>query len=302
MKVRRNRVVAVAAGASAVATTLGATALALAAPASAAPTYLDQACASSTTLSPTAVAAKYAAANGALGANYLKSANGKKLHAATLAASKAYAKAKKSGKAAALKKLNAAKKAEAAGLAVYKKSNTVLAFTGTNTPAPISVSGTSAANYPGKWNWGSYTTTAFVKAGKVVDVCMSVDQSADQNDATPPKVANASDKQTSITTYQGIQNDPTSAKTNSVPVGNSWVLIFAALAAPANTATAVNGNVSTCAVLNWNAAPTSTCIYGGLSDPASPTHLTGATYTVQGFEASLQAALQKAATAKAIGA
>ena len=285
MSIRRNRGLAAAAGVGAVVSSVGTTMLGLTAPAIAVTT--------TPTCDATATDANVTAALGttnvALQAAYLKSKPYLALHAATLKAKVAYTKGKKAQKPLLLKKYKAAFAREIAGILAFRKVAYYSSFSGMATPPRIATN--VPTTHPGLWDWGTYTTRVLIRGGAVVDVCTFVDQTNDGNDQGT--AASAQDKLDSASLYQGADKPMSLAIPGQLPV--MW---YATLAKPAKVQTAIEANVSQCVTQSYmvNTAP---CIKGGLTDPT--THLTGATYTVQGYETSLHAALTNAKAAKAIG-
>ena len=98
---------------------------------------------------------------------YKGGAKYKQLVAAVKNAEKALKKAKGKSKTAAQKNLNKAKAKRDAALAAATSGATVSQFKATVTGDFVDVDRT----------WGDYSTRIFVKAGKVVDLCYSIDES-----------------------------------------------------------------------------------------------------------------------------
>lgn len=232
------------------------------------------------TLTDAAVTASLNASNASLLANYKKSAPFKKLVAATASKNAALKKAKTAkAKAAAKKALAAAKAKETAGMTAFRKANFVYSTSGQHTPA-----GVSANERPGVWTWGTYTTRGIFRGGKLVNVCTFVDESAAGNDQGA--VVTEEDIATSASLYQGMAAGMDQDIPGAIPL-----LQYAALAAPAVSQTSILNNVSQCIVQDYMTT-TAPCIKGGLALEVGG--LTGATYTVNGFKGSLQAALTSA--------
>jgi hypothetical protein len=105
------------------------------------------------------------------------------------------------------------------------------------------------------------------------------------------------DLNTSKETYQGIAHPVTPLDPNDIP-GTLPVLWSAALAVPSTSVAAVTAHVNKC-VTDVYTLRTAVCIDGGLAQTVGG--LTGATYTVNGFKASIQKALTTAKVAKKIG-
>lgn len=288
MNIRRNRGVAVASGLGAVVSSAGITVLGFSAPAIAA---AAPACDASQT--DAAVTATLKSLNGAALKTYMKSKAYVTLHTNTTKAKLAWTKAKGAkAKAAAKKKWTTAAAREAAALAAFKKVNTYAAYSGVNTPNPIT---TTSADHPGTYDWGTYTTRIITKAGMVQAVCTFVDQTNDGRvDVQPPVPASAADKATSQSTYQGVDKP---FATSDIP-GTLPVLWAATLYGVPKTQAGIDANVNTCIHQDFTVT-TAPCTKGGLNDPM--TGLTGATYTVQGYSASLHSALVAAKAAKSIG-
>ena len=281
MNIIRNRAVTVAAGLGAVASSVGVSVIGLAGPASAA--VAAPIC--NATQTDKAAVATVNAYNGAVLASYKKSPGFVKIHAKTTALYKAYAKAKGKAKIAAKKKYLAQVGVEGKAIAAFVRANYYQTYSGTKTPAAV-----TATDRVGLWHWGVYTTRIFTKGGAVVNTCTYVDETNAGNDQGT--AATADDKATSADLYQGA-NKPMSL---DIP-GQLPVLWFATTVSPAKSAAAVNTRVATCATQHWDVITTA-CPKGGLSDPTSG--LTGASYTVSGYEASLQAALAGAVKAKSV--
>lgn len=172
------------------------------------------------------------------------------------------AKATKAKKvAAATKALNTAKGFESKALnAVYVNS-----FSGV--AVPTAVPATSSSGAGGNWTFGQYTTRVFVRNGAMIDLCYSVDESDTfaQNDLDVISYMTEEDKATSLTyQYGDLQLLPT--------------LRTEALKSPAKSKSAINQNIVT-----WLQAVDDTITEIGANS--------GCTYTVQGFQQSLQAAL-----------
>lgn len=234
------------------------------------------------TLSDAAVTATLDASNAALLANYKKTPAFKKLVAATAAKSAALKKAKTAkAKTAAKKAVAAAKAKETAGITAFRKASFVYSTSGQNTPA-----GVAALDRLGVWNWGTYTTRAIFQGGKMINVCTMVDESAAGNDLGT--AATEEDIATSASLYQGMAAGMDQDIPGAIPL-----LQYAALATPAVSQTAIVNNVQQCIVQDY-LTTTAPCIKGGLALEVGG--LTGATYTVNGFKGSLQAALTSAKT------
>jgi hypothetical protein len=279
MSTNRQRAVTVATGVTTIAATVGGSVVGLATPA--------QALTAPTLNTTTCVAPNVATYNAAALAAYKKSAAytkfDKPVVAAKLKLKKAKTPAAKKAAALALKKaVAAAAKNKAKALAAWTKLNTYSTYAGVATPPPVA----SDSTHPGTWNWGVYTTRILVKGGKLVKVCTAVNESA----AGPVGVADTrtpqqkiDDLKTSQDTYQGI-NKPMS---QTIP-GTLPVLWFATTFAPSTSLAAVTAHVNKCATDAYTVT-SAVCPKGGLTDPV--THLTGATYTVNGYQQSLQKAL-----------
>lgn len=234
-------------------------------------------------------AAKVNAYNAAALANYLKSPAVVAMNNAITKNDKLFKAAKtKAKKAAAKKLLDAAKNKKNAAIAAFKKNSYYYAFSGDATPSPIAV-----ASREGLWNWGTYTTRILVNKKTVKKVCTYVDESAAGNNLGT--AATSEDLNTSIVQYQM----PDSGLDAEIP-GTLPVLWAATLVAPATKATTIAANVTTCISQSWE-EKSGPCVAGGLAI-AEFGGLTGATYTVNGYKDSLQAALTKAVTGTQLGA
>jgi len=187
---------------------------------------------------------------------YKGNAKYKQLVAAVKNAEKALKKAKGKSKTAAQKNLNKAKAKRDAALATATSEATVTQFKATVTGTPVDVDRT----------WGDYSTRIFVKGGKVVDLCYSIDES----------MVSESDRTTSQNDYISIW--PLDDLATELVPGNSTKT-----AAQINTKFAeyVNGYWfdMTAETYDWNTQ------LGAMS---------GATYTIKTFYDSIQAALLEA--------
>ena len=180
-------------------------------------------------------------------------------------AGKATTKAAKASKtkkvAAATKVLNTAKGFESKALnAVYVKS-----FSGSAVPDAVVASSSSGAE--GNWTFGQYTTRVFVRNGALINLCYSVDESDAyaSNDLDVVSYMTEEDKTLSLTyQYGDLQLLPT--------------LRTEALKSPAKSRAAINQNL-----VSWLQSIDDTISEIGANS--------GCTYTVQGFQQSLQAAL-----------
>jgi hypothetical protein len=180
---------------------------------------------------------------------------------ATKASTKAAKTAKAKKVATATKALNTAKSNESKGL----KSVVVNSFSGTAIPSAVPATSSSSAR--GNWTFGQYTTRVFVRNGTMIDACYSVDESNEfaQNDLNPVSYMTEEDKATSLTYQYGDIDLLPSLRTE-------------ALKSPAKSRTAINQNL-----VSW---------LQGLDDTITEIGAnSGCTYTVQGFQQSLQAAL-----------
>lgn len=257
-------------------TTLSASAAGFATPANAAVSVPS----CDATLSDSAVTASLRTSNAALLASYKKSAPFKKLVAATAAKNVALKKAKTAkAKAAAKKAVAVAKGKETAGINAFMKANFVYSTSGQNTPTAV-----AATDRAGVWSWGTYTTRAMFKGGVLVNVCTHVDETNAGNDLGT--AATEEDIATSASLYQGM----TVGMDQDIP-GVIPVLQYAALAKPGVSKTAIINNVTQCITQDY-LTTTAPCIKGGLAMEVGG--LTGASYTVNGFRDSLQAALTSA--------
>lgn len=221
-------------------------------------------------------------------AAYLKSPAAVKLAKDVAAKTKAYKAAKsKTAKAKAKKALDASKKKQATAIAAFKKTNFYYSYSGSATPNAVARDGME-----GMWSWGVYTTRVVVNKQSLTAVCTYVDETNAGNDLGT--AATEEDKATSHKTFQG----PDAGMDQAIP-GQLPVLWYATLAKPAKDASAIIGNVSQCIAQDWGVT-TEPCIKGGLADNAILGGMTGATYTVNGYRSSLQAALDKAVAAAQI--
>lgn len=280
MSTTTRRAVTVATGLTTLASGVGAGLVGLAVPASAAtaPTLNQTTCA----------VPNVATYNAAVVAAYKKSKGFVKLHAATVAARKKLAAARTPAAKALWRKTVAKSLAkENAALAAFTRLNTYAVFTGSATPAPVAI---DTPEHPGSWSWGTYTTRVLTKGGKVVKACSSVDESAAGNGTV---AATEQDKATSRDLYQGIDKPMTLDIPGTLPV-----LWYAAAAAPSTSAASVMAHVQKCVADEYTVV-SAVCPKGGLAQSVGG--LTGATYTVNGFEQSLQKALTSAKAAKKLG-
>lgn len=267
MITRRQRVTALVTGTTAITASLGTALIGLAPAADAA--ALSSCSTSSAAASDASVNAQLARDNAAALAAYKKTAGYKGIHAKNLAAAAALAAAKRQHKPAATIKVltakaKAASQADANAIANFKKTHDVTSFSASVTPHAVAGDGT----HPGNWNWGVYTTRIYVKNKAVVagGVCTSINESNAHNDAVPPVTASAEDLTQSADLYQAAV----------LPTLKS-----AALHGPAMNKAAILARVHTEIVTTLGAADN----LGTNS---------GASYSVQGFYDSLQAALVKA--------
>jgi hypothetical protein len=172
------------------------------------------------------------------------------------------AKATKAKKvAAATKVLNTAKGFESKAVnAIYVNS-----FSGV--AVPTAVPATSSSGAGGNWTFGQYTTRVFVRNGAMIDLCYSVDESDAfaANDLEVVSYMTEEDKTLSLTYQYGELQLLPSLRTE-------------ALKSPAKSRAAINGNLVT-----WLQSLDDTITEIGANS--------GCTYTVQGFQQSLQAAL-----------
>ena len=218
--------------------------------------------------------------------NILKTkASYKKLEANVAKADKALKAAKKikgaKGKkavAAATKALNAAKAARTkAQDAVFIKL-----FSATVTPQPVSAGLFGAGDNKDNtklWNWGDYTARVMVKNKVAVDICVKVSEDASNSKTTDNSDhATASDLNTSLTQYQEPYLPVLRTEAlNGAKISKSAIL--------ARVATKVTTDVD-----NFFGAEGPVVTAGGYVTIGANS---GATYTIEGFYNSVQAALVK---------
>ena len=274
MTTRRHRVLALATGATAATASVGASLIGLTATANAVPN-LTTCSTTSAGASDATVTAQLNGANAAKRVAYKKTAKYKALHAVTVAKTAAWTKKKNATTLAAKKKAIAA---EAAAIAAFKKSNYTTSFSASSQPAGIDPTG--SATLPGAWQWGKYTTRVYVKAGKVVagGVCVKVNESAAYvTNNTPQASAQLAEYNLTgnwVTTSEDLQ----AAALRGVGIDGKGMV---GAAAPGGTKAQINARVNTEVV---------SVFLSTLPTGAG----TGASYTVQGFNQSLQLALIKA--------
>lgn len=226
------------------------------------------------TASDATINASLATYNTSAVANYKTGSAYKALKAKVTAATTALNKAKaakattKAAKAAKVKKvatatkaLNTAKSNEAKGIAAISVKSS------TGSALPAAVPATSSSNAGGNWTFGQYTTRVFVRNGSLIDLCYSVDESAayGKNDLDPVSIMTEEDKTLSLTYQYGDIDLLPTLRTES-------------LKSPAKSRAVINGNVVT-----WLQSLDETITEVGVGSAC--------TYTVQGFQQSLQAAL-----------
>ena len=275
MSTRSQRTLAVVTGAGAATASLGASLVGLAAPAGAVPVPDYTTCnANSVVANDGTVNAALAKKNAAPLAAYKRTATYKKIAANTAAKSAALVKAKKTKNkvkiAAATKAYNAALAAQNSALANY----TISSSSGVSVP---DASPSGSLTFQGDWTWGKYTTRVYVKGGKMLSVCNNVNE-------------NVNAKNTLGVTAHSV--DPTDAwKTTSYDSYQSGAIppmLDAALGKVGSyKGPATKGKILP-RVHTLIVAPTG---FSGASSPLGAG--SGATYSVQGFYNSLQAALIK---------
>jgi hypothetical protein len=286
------RAVTVATGITAVTASLGGTLVALAGPADAAvlraPALNQQDCqgiSKKTLATYTAVQV----------AGYKKSKSYLKLAAKTAATYKVYKKNKKNVKAK--RAYAAATAAQAAALKANTRLATYLLVSG----GPVQPTAVTASLRTGNWTWGTYTTRLLFKGTvskkgtlgyKVAGVCSYVDETNAGNDETPRVVATDEDKVTSRDTYQGLN------KPMSLDVPGTLPILYYATTAAVPTTAAITAAVTKCSTDSYTVVSVA-CPKGGLVVDMSGA--TGSSYTVQGYQQSLQLALTAAKSAKIIG-
>ena len=281
MSTRSQRTLAVVTGAGAATASLGASLVGLAAPAGAVPVPDYTTCnANSVVANDGTVNSALAKKNAAALAAFKKTPAFKKVAANTAAKAAALVKAKKTKNkakiAAATKAYNAAVAAQGKAVANFVKANYVSSSSGTSVPAAVSPSG--SVDFVGAWTWGKYTTRVYVKGGAMIGVCNNVNEDVNAEN-TSHVTAHSVDptdawKTTSYDSYQSV----------SIPI----MLQAAQGKTGSFTGAATKGKilprVHTLIVDTTN----------GFSGAASPLGAgSGATYSVQGFYNSLQAALIK---------
>jgi len=277
MKSTTKKSVSVAAGVAAVATSVTGSVVGLAGAAEAgtiaAPVLNPATCAV-----PSVVAK-----NAQLIAGYKAGKTYKALAAATAAAKTAWTK-KKGTKAAYTKALGK----QNAALAAFTRLNTYAVFSGVADQSTIASVTRNVNSVDEPWKFGTYTTRVLVKGIKVAGVCTAV------NETVAGKVGvfgglSTADATTSEELYQGRTKPMTEAVPGQLPT--LWCA--AAYGSPGSKAVAY-AHVVKCVTEDFNTI-SAICPKGGLA--MAPGGLTGATYTVNGFEQSLQKALTAAKTA-----
>jgi len=275
MKSTTKKSVSVASGVAAVATSVTGSVVGLAGAAEAVPAPVL----SPTTCTLPSVAAK----NAQLVAAYKAGKTYKALVTATGKAKTAWTthKGTKAAYTKALGKQNAA-------LAAFTRLNTYAVYTGVADQGTIASVTRNVNSVDEQWKFGSYTTRVLVQGIKVSAVCTSV------NEAGAGKVGvfgglSVGDATTSRDLYQGIDKPMSEAVPGQLPT-----LWFAAAFGHSGSKAGVTAHVVKCVTDDYNTIST-VCPKGGLA--IAPGGLTGATYTVNGFEQSLQKALTAAKTA-----